>query len=63
MIDRLNLFWRCAKCGMDQLGPVGDLPEVGIAVGRNLLAPIGCSLTQRTHRLRIVARLPRMILA
>ena len=30
MIDRLNLFWRCAKCGIDQLGPVGDIPVAGI---------------------------------
>jgi hypothetical protein len=32
MVERLNLFWRCAKCGMDQLGPVGDLPDAGIPI-------------------------------
>lgn len=32
MIDRLNLFWRCAKCGDDQFAPVADLPEAGIPI-------------------------------
>ncbi len=32
MLDRLALYWRCEKCGMDQLGPVGDLPDVGIPI-------------------------------
>ena len=32
MLDKLALYWRCEKCGMDQLGPVGDLPEVGTPI-------------------------------